>query len=114
MATERIVRDLIKLREIIEWGWCQEEYALSDKGTPVSAGSKKACSWCITGGMMKVTRTSLYGPRAHDLAHYLQKAANNLDLIGWNDEKRRKKQQVVNMISRAIKLAEKDLHTAQV
>lgn len=94
---------LIEARQKISEGWTQGAYARMsnevDDGGKVSADSRLATCWCSVGAVSAVS------PRPYETLRKLKETLGGVstaDIIQWNDDPTRTKEEVLDLFDRAI------------
>jgi hypothetical protein len=103
------VRVLKKVRDLIDGGWIKGSFAQTEDGESCSPNSKKSVCYCLLGAINRATKSrGLKTNVINVLAETIEPSdKDNFSLAGWNDNKRRTKQQVLNAIDKTIKRLEK-------
>lgn len=109
MKASQLLRAAAKV--LTKTRWIQGFSALTKNGEMVSTSSKKACKFCATGALSRVADISGLGIEPYiDAAKFLDNAVLGKykgDVVGFNDAKRRKYEQVMGVYKRAIAAAVK-------
>lgn len=85
LAIEEVAR-------LLEKGWTTNVHARDENDTIVSPYDKKACKWCITGAIFKVTDG--YGPKWEAVMSVISKFID-YSIIIWNDDYGTTQEQVI-------------------
>lgn len=97
---------LIEARQKISEGWTQRAYARMsnevDDGGKVSAESRLATCWCVTGAVWAVTPEAMSSMPALNKLKEVMSWPSTTDIIQWNDEPTRIKEEVLELFDRAI------------
>jgi hypothetical protein len=102
------IKVLKKVLNLLENGWCQDSWARDNDGNTCSVDSKYAKCYCLVGAVCKVTKSpSLRITVRHQLDSNIP--INYGGLLSWNDNKRRTKQQVINLVKKTIKGLENEV-----
>jgi len=83
-----------KVIQLIKKGWCQRQWASDHLGRSVDFNSPGACAWCLFGAVMAVKLSTI--------SQIKIEALTGEDVLGWNDEKKRTKRQVLAMLRKAF------------
>ena len=95
--------------ECIKRGWTQGSLAEDSDGNCVPPDDDKACSWCISGALIKAS-SERFSPEWDFLnasteiveaTSALLRLTRGPSLVMWNDAKGRKKYEVIKKIERA-------------
>jgi hypothetical protein len=98
------VQVLKSARARIERGWCQGVWAKNAKGQETSVRGEDAVCWCAMGAVVASSTTSTLHTEAA-VRFYLAEAVGK-DVQVFNDTPNRKKEEVLVMFDKAIRLAE--------
>ena len=81
--------------------WCQGNYARDANKKPVIASDPSAVSYCLVGAIWAATPIIDWHLRA-EISECLQLLNGNSIPTKWNDQKGRTKQEVIDLLDKAI------------
>lgn len=97
---------LIEARQKISEGWTQGAYARMsnevDDGGKVYADSRLATCWCSVGAVGAVTPEAMSSLPALNKIKEVMNWPSTADIIQWNDDPTRTKEEVLDLFDRAI------------
>lgn len=93
---------LLKIRATIKKGWCQGAFAYDKDNNCVGANSSKAIKWCLVGACNKIMRQGDFSNEVQNLL--FDTTMNPVSLSVWNDDRMRKKKQVLDLIDKTISI----------
>lgn len=97
---------LIEARQKVSEGWTQRAYARMsnevDDGGKVSADSRLATCWCSVGAVGAVTPEAMSSMPALNKLKEVMGWPSTADIIQWNDEPTRIKEEVLALFDMAI------------
>jgi hypothetical protein len=103
-----IIQALKKTRTLLRKGWCQGNYARNPFGMSTSLWDPDACSWCLTGAILRSCEDNSLSYEVHKvLARITPRKFGTMKdvhnkLSSWNDHDGRTKEEVIKLVSRAI------------
>jgi hypothetical protein len=89
---------LIKAAELLESSpiaWTQNHIARDAEGYPEKANSPNVCSWCALGAIAKVQNLP-DAPQEHNPAAMLLAYHLKVNIVDWNDNPLRTREDVIN------------------
>ena len=111
------VGDLKEVRVLLEKGWCQNAAAKNKKGKIVGLTDEAACSFCLTAAVDKIAvfaENSERSQNSYTRGRFMFNAITEAgdfydvdDLVRYNDNYLRTEAQIIDLVSRAIRLEEK-------
>lgn len=100
---------LIRVREIINAGWCRNKWSADEHGNFVSVEDRRACQFCIRGALVKTEMESYPKSTPESIAVFDQakKAIGKMipggiGITPWQDNPKRTKEEVLAVIDMAI------------
>lgn len=93
------------VRSFIERGWIQGNYAKTADGTACNIWSEEACSWCLLGAINAAY--FLTDLKTHSWVTFKISTLTTIGIATWNDTPGRSQQEVLDLLDKAITLAEK-------
>jgi hypothetical protein len=104
------VNVLVRAKARIQRGWCQRTYARDAKGVAVFPESEQAVEWCLSGSIDADRRSSAHSQNvAFDFLGEALKQKKGVFPTTFNDSVRRKKEDIVKLLSKAIQIGKKGL-----
>lgn len=96
------------MRKVVESGWTKGALARSENGFNVLITDPQACSFCLSGAYLYVKRRMLPAAEAQVAYTAFQAIKDRLgitemgELIDWNDDRARTKEQVLELLDGAM------------
>ena len=86
----------MKPSEYIAKGWCQGVAAKDDSGAMCYPEDSRAREWCLIGALIAVYPEA--NKTRQDVTTKLQHALGELGFAKWNDDPKRTKQEVIDLL----------------
>jgi hypothetical protein len=105
-----IIKILKRARSYLEKGWCRGSWARKADGSAEYIFSRKACSWCLEGALLKAENQPTWSSAGIETRELLLGMIPKYKFFGlqkWNDAKKRTKRQVLSLLDRAMARLEK-------
>jgi hypothetical protein len=107
----QIIRAVLKnTQELLTVGWVQENAAMTATGFVVPFLAKEACRFCLYAALeralfdLKISRTPMMHEVCEELRFTLRSRGHvdPISLIDWNDDPKRRHQEVIELISETL------------
>jgi hypothetical protein len=101
---------LVSVRDLLDFGWCQNAEARDAMGRPVEPAGAAACSWSLLGALVAVTEPARLESGDLELADLtaaltpLAALIPSSSLAEWNDDPARAVGDVLRVVDDAIAL----------
>lgn len=102
---QKVKKALVKARNLIKKGWTKKEYSRNKYGHAVKVDNQNACKYCVLGAFYKAANCTPEDTNEvynHMVSHF-QNSTGIVDIIGYNDDKSTKKEDVIKLFNKTIK-----------